>query len=224
MARREGRASFEWPETLGPGDMIAMKAMMDRGLMEINRIATAWAKHEGEMRRQERDDQNALTQARAEFIAGIPERISTSLNPIREEMDAMIERIDKQPRLDEIDARQTEHTAALKANTAAIEQLAKEPRTQNMYDLGLGHWNGKAWSIVLGVFWTLSVGLFFALALILPSGVLAVRTANLLLGGGDQAICALVDYRHSTDTCKTRVNGRQVGVTLNVPAPKRERR
>lgn len=241
-ARREGRASFDRPEPLGPGDLAGMRAMLVEGLMEIKRIATDWAKHLSWVRKQEREGQEALTRARTEYIAGIPERIAGSLNPIREEMDALIERvaacldgivgrmdalatrIENHPGLDAIAAGQVEHTAALNANTAAIVQLRKEPRTHTTYDLGLGHWNGKAWSIVLGVLWVLSVALFFGLALILPASVLAVRSANLLLGGGDQAICALVDYRHSTDTCKTRVNGRDVGVSINVPAPKRERR
>lgn len=223
-ARREGRASFDRPQTLSMGDMVAMKGVLERGLMEIDRIATVWAAHEGQMRRQERDDQLALTRARAEFVAGIPERISDSLNPIREEMDAMIERIDRQPRLDAIDAKQVEHTAALKANTAAIDRLATEPRTHTTYDFGFGDLTGKAWLTVLGVLWLLSVGLYFVIALVLPSGALATRSANLLLGGGDQAICKLVDHRFGTSTCKTRVNGGEVGVVLNVPAPKREGR
>lgn len=219
-ARREGRAAFDRSKPLSLGDLAAMKSILAEGLMEIHRIATDWAKHLGEMRRQERDDQLKLTQARAEFISGIPDRISASLNPIREEMDVMIERIDRQPRLDAIDAKQQAHTEALMANTAAIERLEREPRTHNTYDLGLGEWNGKAWSLVLGVLWVMSVALFFGLAIILPPGALAVRSANMLLGGGDQAVCRLVDYRHGTDSCETRVNGHKVGVTLDVPTPK----
>lgn len=223
-ARREGRASFDRPQTLSMGDMVAMKGVLDRGLMEIERIATDWAKHRAEMQKREREDQLALTKARAEFVAGIPDRITDSLNPIREEMDAMVERIDKQPRLDAIDAKQVEHTEALKANTAAIERLAKEPRTHTTLDLGFGDMTGKAWSIALGLLWLLSVGSYFVIAKILPRGALAVRSADTLLGGGDQAICALVNFRHGTDTCRTRVNGREVGVVLNVPTPKREGR
>ena len=55
-----------------------------------------------------------------------------------------------------------------------------------------------------------SVGivLFLGLAMVLPPSWLALRTANQLLGGGDQAICALVDYRTATDGCRMRFEGK----------------
>ena len=98
-ARREGRARFEQPATLGPGDLIAMQATLERGVMEIDRIATTWAKHEADVRRQERDNQAALSHAQNLFIAGVPDRIFNSLNPVREEMLVMAERIDRQPQI-----------------------------------------------------------------------------------------------------------------------------
>lgn len=213
-ARREGRASFEPPATLGPGDLIAMKASLERSVMEIDRIATVWAGHEARVRRQERDDQTAMTRARNEFMAGVPERISASLNPIRKEMAAMAERIEQQPRLDAIDRKQQEHTDVLKANTAAIDRWAKQPRTHTSYTVWDKDWSGRA--IGVGVFaaWLLCVGSYFVLAMILPASWLAVRSANQLLGGGDQAICALVNYRMATHNCQTEIGGSQLKVVV----------
>ena len=85
-AWREGRAVFDRPEQLGPGDVVAFGARLDKAVMEIDRIAQAWAAHESDMHRLEREDQLALTRARTEFIKGMPERITASFNPIRAEI------------------------------------------------------------------------------------------------------------------------------------------
>lgn len=121
-ARREGRASFERPEALGPGDVVAMKAVLDQGLMEIDRIATAWASHESELQRQERDDQQALEHARIEFIQGIPDRIKDRIKAANEAFAGFLQRLEKQPRLEAVET-------ALRDNTAAMTKLLEQPRT-----------------------------------------------------------------------------------------------
>lgn len=213
-ARREGRAIFKTPVTLGPGDMIAMQATLERGVMEIDRIATAWAKHEADIRKRERDNQAALSHAQNLFIAGVPDRIFATLNPIREEMLTMAERIDKQPRLDAIDAGQRDHTAALKANTAAIDHWGKQPRTHVSYTVWKEHWSGRTVGGILLAAWVISIVIFFVLAMVLPRSWLAVRSANVLLGGGDQAVCALVDYRMTTDKCRVEIDGQAMKVVV----------
>lgn len=213
-ARREGRATFKHPVTLGPGDLIAMKATLDRGVMEIDRIAKVWAKDEAGIRKQKRDDQLALTHARNEFMAGLPDRIFNSLNPIREEMLTMAERIDNQPRLDAIDRKQQAHTDALKANTAAIEHWGKKPRTHISYTVWDRNWSGRAVAAALFVAWLICIGIFYVVAMILPSSWLAVRSANVLLGGGDHAVCALVNYRMSSDTCRTEFDNQALKVVV----------
>ncbi len=213
-ARREGRATFEPSATLGPGDLIATQATLERGVMEIDRIATVWARHEADIRKQERDNQLARTHAQNEFLVDLPERITGSLNPIREEMLVMAERIEKQPRLDEIDRKQLEHSDALKANTAAIECWGKLPRTHTSYTVWEQEWSGRKIGAALFVVWLLCIGSFFVLAIILPGSWLAVRSASRLLGGGDQAVCALVNYRMSTDSCRTEFNDQQLKVVV----------
>ena len=46
-------------------------------------------------------------------------------------------------------------------------------------------------------------------AMALPPSWIAVRSANYLLGGGDQAVCALVNYRLATNSCWTLFAGRR---------------
>ncbi|PAX06393.1 hypothetical protein [Sphingomonas lenta] len=218
LARREGRAMFvaEKP-ALRPEDLTAMRTMMVNAIMEFERIATDVAKQKAELSKLERDDAAAMARVRGELFAGVPERITASLNPIRAEMDAMVERIENQPRLDAIDARQREHTEALKANTAAIERWAKEPRTQTMYNIGLGDWRGGMLASAWGILVIGAMGFYFALAAILPSRFLATPTGNRLLGGGDTGICRLVDYQYGTTACGVKVAGREVTVTAYVP-------
>ena len=215
-ARREGRASFEQPATLGPGDLIAMVAKIERAAMEIDRIATAWAKHEAGMHKIERDDQLALTRARNEFMAGLPDRIHASFNPIRKEMTAMAKRIDRQPRLDAIDDKQRELVEAVKANNLAIERWGKKPAVHNSYTLWDRQWPGGIIAAALSVAWLVCIASTVAFVMILPKSWLAVPSANLLLGGGDQAVCALVDYRMSTNTCRTEIGGAAMNVTIKV--------
>lgn len=138
-AWRDGRALFDWPEQLGPGDVVAFGARLDKAVMEIDRIAQSWAAHESDMHKLEREDQLALTRVRAEFIKGMPERITASLNPIRAEMLLLAERIDRQPRLDAIDERQRDHSELLRENTAAIRSLERQPRTSVATSSGTGN-------------------------------------------------------------------------------------
>lgn len=198
-ARREGRASFDRPEPLAPADLSTMKAMLERGLMEIERIAGDWAAHASRMHKQEREDQLALSRARAEFIAGIPDRILASLNPIKAEMAAMAERIDKQPRLDEIDRRLCEHTEALRANTAAIERVEKQPRKVTGIIVG----DGGVWSttFVLSCGVALMLLGWIALLPVFWATPLGIPMASKLLPD-DAAFCQLVDRRYGATNCR----------------------
>lgn len=207
-AWRDGRAVFDRPEQLGPGDVVAFGAKLDKAVMEIDRIAETWAAHESEMHKLEREDQLALTRARTEFIKGMPERITASLNPIKAEMAMFSERIDKQPRLDAIDERQREHTDALRENTAAIRSLEQHPRTKVSYTVWDRELSGRKVGAALLGLWAVCVSSYFFAAMALPPSWFAVRSANYLLGGGDQAVCALVNYRLATDSCRTQFQGR----------------
>lgn len=217
-AWREGRAVFDRPAELGPGDVAGMKAMLDHGLMEIDRIARDWAAHEAEVRKLERQDQLALTRARAEFIAGMPERIAATFNPIRKEMATLAERIEKQPRLDAIDMRLENTNEAITGYHEEVRQLAAEPRTTNVYNIGLGEWSRRRLAgagfaaVASGAVVTMVV------AWLLPHQWLAAPVSNLMLGGGDRASCALIEYQYRTSGCHAVSNdGGDVRVAIAVP-------
>ena len=222
-AWREKRAVFDQPKQLGPGDVVALGAMLERAYMEIDRIAVTWASHESEMHRLEREDQLALTRARAEFVKGMPERITASLNPIRAEMAMFAERIDKQPRLDAIDERQRAHTDALRENTAAIRSLEQQPRTKVNYTIWDSDWSGRKIGAALLGLWAVCVASYFFIAMALPPSWFAVRSANYLLGGGDQAVCALVNYRLATDSCRTQFEGKAGKIVVRATPATSER-
>ena len=59
-----------------------------------------------------------------------------------------------------------------------------------------------------------SVAMFFVLATLFPRWI-GVPAANRLLGGGDQAVCALVNYRMGTGNCRTTINGSTMRVRVN---------
>jgi hypothetical protein len=213
-AWHEKRTIFDRPKQLGPGDIVAFGTKLDRAVMEIDRVAETWAAHESKMHELERKDQLALTRARTEFIKGMPERITASLNPIKAEMAMFSERIDKQPRLDAIDERQREHTDALKENTAAIRSLEQQPRTKVSYTVWDKDWSGRKVGTALLGLWAVCVSSYFFAAMTLPPSWFAVRSANYLLGGGDQAVCALVNYRLATKNCRTQFEGKAAKVVV----------
>ena len=156
--------------------------------MEIDRIAQSWAAHESDMHKLEREDQLALTRVRAEFIKGMPERITASLNPIRAEMLLLAERIDRQPRLDAIDERQRDHSELLRENTAAIRSLERQPRTSVSYIIWDRELSGRKVCAALAVICMLSVSSYplhrlnlHSLRLLLPTPTLKSHSIRILL-------------------------------------------
>ena len=96
----------------------------------------------------------------------------------------------------------------MRENTAAIRSLEQQPRTKVSYTVWDRDWSGRKVGAALSVVWLLCVGSYFLAAMALPLSWVAVRSANFLLGGGDQAVCALVNYRLATDSCRTQFAGR----------------
>ena len=217
-AWREGRAVFARPVELGPGDVADMKAMLDHALMEIDRIARDWAAHEADVRKLERADQLALTRARTEFIAGMPERIGATFNPIRKEMAALADRIEKQPRLDAIDATLGATNEAMARYTDEVRQFAAQPRTTNVYNIGLGQWSARAYAGAGVAALASGTLVMMATAWLLPHQWLAAPVSNLMLGGGDRASCALIEYQYRTRGCHAVSNDSgDIRVAIAVP-------
>jgi hypothetical protein len=92
---------------------------------------------------------------------------------------------------------------AIETKLDRIEALAREPRTLTTIAIGDVKLSRATGLVIIGVIWSVCLATSMAAVLVLPQSWLAVRTANFLLGGGDQAICALVNYRMAVDNCRT---------------------
>ena len=96
---------------------------------------------------------------------------------------------------------------------------AREPRLVKNYNIGLGDWSGGTLALAGLIVVMIGMFAFTFLAALLPERWLELRYANRVLGGGDRAICRLVDYQYGTGltNCRTAVAGRTVTVTATAP-------
>lgn len=204
-ARSEARATFR-RETLGPGDLVALAVRLDTAVMEVERFAKTWATHETELLSLERQDRVAMHSARVEFLAGFPERISRSLEPIKTEMTAMKAAIADQPRLDAIDKKQAELVEAVRENTRAIRVVRKDSRKA----FGIILSDGGVWSTLFVCQWSLLMvasGMFVVSAFGMTFPGIGIPLAH-KLAAGDAEFCRLVRYRFEVDSCQVPVGHR----------------
>ncbi len=190
----------------GPGDLVAMDAMLNKAIMEVERFANTWAAHEAELLSMERKDRVAMHSARVEFLAGFPERISRSLEPIKTEMTAMMAAITDQPRLDAIDEKQAELVEAVRENTAAIREIRKDPRTVTGLVLG----DDRFWSSATVCLWSLfmaGVGALFIIGLGKSVPAFGIPMAH-KMAAGDAEFCRLIRYRFEVDDCQVPADHR----------------
>lgn len=190
----------------GPGDIVAMDAMLNKAIMEIERFTNKWAAHEAELLSMERKDQFAMHSARAEFLNGFPERISRSLEPIKKEMTAMMAAIADQPRLDAIDKKQAELVEAVRENTEAIKEVREDPRIVTGLVLG----DDRFWSSATICLWSLfmaGVGALFIIGLGKSVPAFGVPMAH-KMAAGDAEFCRLIRYRFEVDGCQVPADHR----------------
>jgi hypothetical protein len=199
----------------GPGHLVAMDAMLNKAIMEIERFTNKWAAHEAELLSMERKDQLAMHSARAEFLAGLPERITDSLNPIKAEMAAMMAAITDQPRLDAIDKKQAELVEAVRENTEAIQEVRKDPRKVTGLVLG----DDRFWSSATICLWSLfmaGAGVLFIIGLGKSVPAFGIPMAH-KMAAGDAEFCRLIRYRFEVDGCQVPAD-RRID-TAAAPAP-----
>lgn len=217
-------------------DAASMIRWLEDTLVQFQQVAGEHQRQSAELRILERDDAKAMHRARAEFLEGYPERIVKSQKPIHDRLAELSGKMDELPGIVDIRAilmrietaigaalldiataaRMDRAAAVVEARVTRdlIEAAMAAPRTVNRVELG----DRSASQLgVLGlVVWLVSVGVLYALIMLLPSNWLAVRTANHLLGGGQQAICQLVNYRESIDTCRYQVGRKGSLVSIGV--------
>ncbi len=233
-ARREGRATFSRPELPTPADLQHLTAKVDTMVTELDRVLRQHGKREAELARSAKADAVGISEARTAIVTQLTtefrqaynagqvgfDTVATALiaaltaSPAFGALFPILQRIERDPRVDAIGQRQLEQGGLLKAHTAAIASWVKQPRTHVTYSIWNEHWSGRTMGGLLLAGWVASIAIFFVLAMILPSSWLAVRSANTLLGGGDQAVCALVNYRMATDRCRTELDGERPGVVV----------
>ena len=218
-AHAEGRASFERPEMPGPAELLRLAARLDQQSTELDRVLRQNAKRDAELMRQARADTVGVSQARDTIVADVVAAMRGALETVhgelvrsREELLSLMERL---PQIAAVDAKLDQMLTAV-----------REPRVVKNYNIGLGNWSGGMLAmagllvIIAGMFG------FSFLAEVLPERWLELRYANRLLGGGDRAICRLVDYQYGTGLtgCRTTIAGRTVTVTATAPQPARASR
>jgi len=179
LSGKEGIDQARFAELFYKLDPLA--AELDRSLREVTRLQ---ARLQKSITRDEREITQTASAA-AQLIAG---KISAELLPLREELRQLIAMAAAPP-------------WAEKMNTKldrAIE-LAKRPRLQRTYQLSGWNLNGWGWTAVGLGSWIASVATFLILAAIIPG--LGGWSANILLGRGPQAICALANHQLGRSDC-----------------------
>lgn len=205
---------------------------LERTLVDFKQVADDLQRQQSVLQVLKRADADAMHRARAEFLEGYPERIMKSQKPVHDKLTELSGKMDNLPGIADIlaavtriegevvaalasmmkAAQKDRKTAASEAREtrALIEKAMAEPRTINTIDLGDRSYFHLG--VLGGIFWLISVAVLYAVMMLLPADWIAVRTANHLLGGGQQAVCQLVNFRESTDTCRYQIDGRK-GVT-----------
>ena len=183
---------------------------------ELDRVMRANAKREGELLKAITAFKTDAAAARERGSRDVADALERALGPFRAEVVALKAEnatltasfeaaLADQPRLDAIDRR-----------LAKVEELTKQPRTAT--HIHFGELTGTTLGFLgLGA---LGIGLiaWMLIAMIVPSSWMATPAASWLLGGGDQGVCKLIDYRYGYTACRTRVNGHDVSVTVDVPS------
>lgn len=224
-AHSQGRAMFAKPESLNTKDIQEIVASLREQQIELKRILDQNIKRDAALVRSAKEDTLGVSEARTAIVT----QLAAELEHVRNTLLTAIARLPAQqadalaasPALVTIAAAIDAQGKALRDHTAASKRWFEQPRAQVTYTIWDKDWSGRRIGAALLIFWAVSVWSYFGAAMMLPSSWLAIRSANYLLGGGDQAICALVNYRMATDGCQTRFKGKALQVKVQLdPAAK----
>lgn len=217
----EGRASFERPEVPGPTDFRHMAAKVTELTTELERVLRQNAKQAAEFLESARDDTLGVSEARGAIAADVAAQTQGALELVHGQLvnlgEALVAAVADQPQFAAIHAKLDGMKAGTDEKLDEIAALGKRPRDLHRYDVGLGQWTGGALASAFVILMVLSMGVFFVAAAVLPERAVAVPTGNRLLGGGDEAICKLVDRRYGTERCTVVFGGKTVTVTARRP-------
>ena len=217
-ARRERRAMFARPETLGPADLTWLAAKLDKHDTEMNRLSRQMGKRDAELARLTGEDSRVVSEARTAIVAGVAERVRAATELVTREVERTREAVlaagEALPAKLAGTIADLPVFAEIGAALARIEEFARQPRKS--FHLHIG---GKDLSLRAAFAW-LIFGSFVAVLLLLmlikavPS--FGDRLEGGLLANGDGAICRMVNYRYHAHRCVVRQDGPTVTATATV--------
>jgi hypothetical protein len=208
-ADAQGRALFEQPQPMNPNAVSEAIRMLNQCTLELDRVLRQSAKRDAAMAAQSRGDVDAVAQVRDGLAKDLHTAISASIAPAHEAIAVLQTSLADQPQLQRIEAQ-----------LAEIAIATNEPSNVTVYEFG--NWNFSLPAVAAMAAIVVATGsvFFTAVMLVMPPSWLAVPTANRLLGPGDQAICALINYRQGNDGCRIQIDGRPVTISTTKPAAK----
>lgn len=112
---------------------------------------------------------------------------------------------------------------ALRELITSAGRWFEQPRIQNTYLVWDKNWSRRRVAAALLIFWLLSAGSYIVLTRMLAPTWLSVRSANMMLGEGEDSTCALVRYRLKAANCRIRYDGDTMTATLEAPGMPRAR-
>lgn len=236
VAKRKGRAMFAQPAIPTSVDLQHLTSEVGTLKNELDRVLRQNTKRDGRLVEAAKADAIGVSEARTAIITqltaemhrlidtvllglvGLPaEQVAAiTASPAMAEIAAALKRIEQHPRLDEIRTLQEAHTIAMREHTVIINRLIEQPRTIVRFLVWDRDWSIGKVLAGLAVASLLCLGVYHGLARMLPVSWLATRSAYLQMGRGDQAICALLNYRFSTTDCTTRFDGETMRATVEV--------
>jgi uncharacterized protein (DUF1778 family) len=227
-----------------PADAASTIRWLERTLVDFKQIADDHRRQSAELRKLRRGEADAMHRARTEFLEGYPDRILKSTKPVHDRLAELSGKLDDLPgiagvqdsverigtairsALEELARVAEADRAAMAAEaqrTRALVEDADRPRTTTVYNIGLGDWSRGV--LLAGAIGIVSLGIvaFALLATILPDRWLALPATNKVLGGGDQAICRMIDYQYGTGRpdCRVVVKDGTVVVSASRSGPRR---
>jgi len=220
-AHNQGRVMFAKPESLNIKDIQEITAGLREQQIELKRILDQNIKRDAALIRSAKEDTLGVSEARTAIVS----QLAAELQHVRDALLAAIARLPEQ-QADALTASPTSTSMAaaveaqgkaLREHSAAAKRWFEQPRKQVTYTIWDKNWSGGKVCAALFIFWAVGVWAFLNLGMFIPS--IGVPTANKLLGGGDQAICALVNHRMATDTCQTRFKGKALKVKVKLDHP-----
>ena len=199
-ARREGRAMFEQPEAPEPQDQTRIMAMLPELTTELDRLLRQNNKRDAELLKKARENTLGVSEARSAIVNDVVAQTRGSLEGVQGELAALrdhhVEALQRQPRLDTIDAR----LEGLGAKLDKIEQHAREPRTVTYHQYGDKVFTGRGQILVVSIIASAGALALFGVAKASAWSSLGVS----ILGGGDTAICRAIEHVHDAENCDVR--------------------